>query len=95
MEDRNISTSRLKDWFFRTNADWNFPDKVNAFTGYISGAFKQITYDVIPAALATGALLSKKYSKYFGIGLLAYGIKYLLCDVMDIGKPNYLKTNDF
>ncbi len=94
MEDRNITTSKLKDWYFRTNADWNFPDKVNAFTGYIKGAFKQMTYDVVPAFLATGALLSKKYSKYFGLGLLAYAVKYFICDVMDVGRPNYLETTE-
>lgn len=93
MEDRNITTSRLKDKYFRDNADWNFPDKINAFTGYVSGCFSQIASDIVPAALATGALISKKLSKVFGIGLLAYGAKYLLCDVIDIGKPNNLKSN--
>lgn len=94
MEDRSIITSKLKDAYFRSNADWNFPDKINAFTGYIGGAFTQMAYDVVPAILATGALISKKYSKYFGAGLLAYGIKYLVCDVMDIGRPNHLKSNE-
>lgn len=93
MEDRNITTSRLKDKYFRDNADWNFPDKINGVTGYISGAFSQIASDIIPAGLATGALISKKFSKFFTIGLLAYGVKYLLCDVADIGKPNNLKSN--
>ncbi len=91
MEDLNETTSKLKDFYFRSNADWNLPDKWNGFTGYISGAFKQMASDVIPAALATGALLSKKYSKFFGIGLLIYGIKYLLFDVIDFGRPNHLK----
>lgn len=94
MEDRSIITSKLKDTYFRSNADWNLPDKINAVTGYIGGAFSQMAADVIPAGLATGALLSKKYAKYFGLGLLGYGIKYLICDVMDLGRPNYLKSND-
>ncbi len=92
MEDGSTITSRLKDKYFKTNADWNFPDKINAFTGYISGAFNQMAYDVIPAILATGALISKKYSKVFGAGLLAYGIKYLFCDVLDLGRPNHLRS---
>lgn len=94
MEDRSIITSKLKDTYFRSNADWNFPDKINALTGYIGGAFEQMAADIVPAALATGALISKKYAKYFGAGLALYGIKYLVCDVMDIGRPNYLKTNE-
>ena len=47
--------------------------------------------DVVPAALATGALISKKFAKVFSIGLLLYGIKYLLFDVIDIGRPDHLK----
>lgn len=94
MEDRSIVTSKLKDTYFRSNADWNFPDKINALTGYIGGAFEQMASDIVPAALATGALISKKYAKYFGAGLALYGAKYLVCDVMDVGRPNYLKTNE-
>ena len=91
MEDLNETTSQLKDFYFRSNADWNLPDKINAITGYFSGAFKQMASDIVPAVLATGALLGKKSSKFFGIGLLIYGIKYLIFDVMDIGRPNHLK----
>ena len=30
MEDLSETTSKLKDKYFRDNADWNFPDKFNA-----------------------------------------------------------------
>ena len=90
-EDRSILTSKLKDEYFRANADWNLPDKFNALTGYVGGAFKQLAQNIIPAGLATGALLSKNYAKFFGAGLGIYAIKYLICDVMDLGRPNYLK----
>ena len=90
MEDRSAVTNKLKDWYFRTNADWSLPDKFNAVTGYVKGAFSQIASDIIPAVLATGALLSKKAGKFFAVGLGLYAIKYLLCDVMDIGKTNHL-----
>ena len=93
MEDRSIITSKLKDRFFRDNADWSLPDKINGATGYVGGAVTQALYDVIPAVLATGALVSKKYPKVFGAGLALYGIKYLICDVMDIGRPNDLRTD--
>ena len=93
MEDRSIITSKLKDRLFRDNADWNLPDKINGTTGYFGGALTQAIYDVIPAVLATGALVSKKYPKVFGAGLALYGIKYLICDVLDIGRPNNLRTD--
>ena len=93
MEDLNETTSKLKDFYFRSNADWNLPDKFNAVTGYISGAFKQMASDVIQAILATGALLSKKGAKWFGAGLGIYAIKYLICDVLDFGRPNHLKSH--
>ena len=91
MEDRCAVTNKLKDWYFRTNADWNLPDKFNALTGYISGAFSQIASDIIPAILATGALFSKKAGKFFAVGLGIYAAKYMLHDVMDIGRTNHLK----
>jgi len=91
MENRSAVTNNLKDWYFRYKTDWNLPDKFNALTGYIKGGFEQLSNDIVPAALATGALLGKELSKYFGIGLLIYGIKYLVCDVMDIGRINHLK----
>ncbi len=91
MEDLSESTSRLKDWYFKSNVDWNLPDKINAAKGYFSGAFEQMTSDIVPAILATGALLSKKFAKVFSVGMLLYGIKYLLFDVIDIGRPNHLK----
>lgn len=91
MNDRSVVTSKLKDWYFRANADWSLPDKFNAVTGYVKGAFTQIASDIIPAVLATGALLSKKAGKFFAAGLGVYAVKYLLCDVMDIGRTNHLK----
>lgn len=94
VDDRNAMTSKLKDEYFRLNADWNLPDKINAGIGYFKGAFTQMAIDIIPAALATGALLTKKFSKIFTAGLIAYGIKYLVCDVMDIGRPNNLRSHD-
>lgn len=91
LDDRSIVKSAAKDWYFRTNADWTLPDKMNSITGYFKGAFQQLASDIVPAALATGALLSKKMSKFFGLGLLIYGAKVLLFDVIDIGRHNNLK----
>lgn len=90
-DDRSVLTSKLKDWYFRTNADWSIPDKFNAVTGYVKGAFSQIASDIIPAVLATGALLSKKAGKFFALGLGIYAVKYMLFDVMGVGRTNHLK----
>ena len=94
VDDLNPTTSKLKDKYFLSNADWNLPDKFHAVTGYVKGAFEPKASDPIPASLATGALLSKKHSKIFGAGLVIYGIKYLICDVLDLGRPNYLKGSE-
>ena len=91
MEDRSAVTNGLKDWYFRYKTDWNIPDKFNAVTGYLKGGFQQLSNDIVPALLATGTIFGKGLSKYFGIGLLLYGIKYLVCAVMDIGRINHLK----
>lgn len=94
LEDNNKVTSNLKDAYFRSQADWNLPDKFNAVKGYLGGFFEQTAMNIIPATLATGAIMaSKKYSKVFGVGLLLYGIKYLLCDVIDVGRVNHLKSD--
>lgn len=93
LDDRNITTSRLKDKYFRDNADWSLPDKINAVTGYVSGAFSQLASDIVPAAIATGLLVSNKFSKVLLGALSLYGLKYMICDVMDIGRPNNLKSN--
>lgn len=91
LEDRSTVTNNLKNWYFRKKANWSLPDKINGLCGYCKGGFKQLTDDIVPALLATGALFGKGMSKYFGIGLLIYGIKYILTDVIDIGRVNQLK----
>ena len=90
-ETRSKLTSDLKDKYFRFHTNWGLLDKFNAIGGYVKGSFGQLAEHIVPATLATGALLSKNYSKFFGIGLIAYAVKYLLFDVMDIGRTNYLK----
>lgn len=90
LDDRSAVTNNLKDWYFRYCTDWNLPDKFNSVTGYLKGGFQQLSNDIVPALLATGALLGKGLSKFFGIGLGLYSIKFFLCDVLDFGKVNHL-----
>ena len=91
MDERNLTTSKLKDKWFQMTMNWNLPDAINSAVGYVKGGFSQLANDFVPTALATGALLSKKCCKFFAIGLMCYGIKYLLCDVIGLGKINNLK----
>jgi hypothetical protein len=91
MQNRDFLTSNLKDYYFKKSSDWSFPEKLSAIGGYIKGAFSQMADDVVPAVLATGTLLSKRFSKFFGVALGIYALKYLIFDVIDIGRPKYLK----
>ena len=90
-----VSTVELntKKTWFRFIMDNNVKEAVDSSLGYVKGAWDSFVSDIIPAALATGAILSKKNStsgKLFGLGLVAYGVKYMLYDVMGIGKRRYL-----
>ncbi len=90
-----VSTVELntKKTWFRFIMDNNVKEAVDSSLGYVKGAWDSFVSDIIPATLATGAILSKKNSKsgkLFGLGLVAYGVKYMLYDVMGIGKRRYL-----
>ncbi|MBQ2870280.1 hypothetical protein IJE86_01110 [bacterium] len=88
-----VEVNAKKAWF-RHVMDNNILEAITSAFGYVKGVCKSFVTDVIPAALATGALLlNKKGSKLCGLGLLAYGTKYLLYDVMSIGKRDYLKDS--
>lgn len=90
-----VSTVELntkKNWF-RFVMDNNIKESVDSSFGYVKGAWDSFVSDIIPATLATGAIISKKNSvsgKLFGLGLVAYGAKYLVFDVMGVGKRRYL-----
>lgn len=90
----SVDMNAKKTWF-RYVLDNNIKEPIDATIGYIKGIGKSLVTDIIPASLATGALLlSKKGSitgKMCGVGLLLYGAKYMLYDVMSLGKRDYLK----
>lgn len=91
-----VEMTAKKAWF-RHVLDNKIKEPLNATAGYVSGFCKSFVNDVIPAALATGALLLSKKDgitgKLCGLGLLMYGAKYLLYDVMSVGKRDYLKLD--
>lgn len=91
-----VEMTAKKAWF-RHALDNKIKEPFNAVKGYVSGFCKSFVNDVIPASLATGALLLSKKDgiagKMCGLGLLIYGAKYLLYDVMSVGKRDYLKLD--
>ncbi len=87
-----VEMNAKKSWL-RFVMDNNIKESIDSACGYVKGVWNSFVSDIIPAALATGALLSKKnglLGKACGIGLVAYGAKYLIYDVMGIGRKKYL-----
>ena len=85
-EDMSTVTSNFRDKIFAESVNFDLPDRVNGITGYIKGAFSQLAYNIVPALLATGALVKNRFSKFFGAGLGIYGIYYALSNIFDTGK---------
>lgn len=80
----------VKRGLFRFNADENISPFFNGLSGYIKGFGSMLVHNIIPLGLAAGALLTKKpISKFFGIGLLAYGGVFLAQEIFGIGKTEY------
>ncbi len=84
-------TSKIKDRVFAEHVNFALPDRINAVTGYLKGAFNQLSSDIVPAILATGALIKNKFSGAFAAGLGIYSIYYLLGNVFNIGRINHFK----
>ena len=84
-------TSNFRDKIFAERVNFDLPDKINGITGYVKGAFEQLAYNIVPALLATGALVKNRFSKACGIGLGVYGIYYALSNILDTGKIRHFK----
>ncbi len=92
-----IEANSKKAWF-RFVMDNNIKEFFDATVGYIGGFVSNVVDNVVPAALATGTLVcgakkAPKVGKLCGLGLLLYGAKYMLFNVMSLGKRDYLKEN--
>ena len=90
-EDMSTVTSNFRDKIFAERVNFDLPDKINGITGYVKGAFEQLAYNIVPALLATGALVKNRFSKACGIGLGVYGIYYALSNILDTGKIRHFK----
>jgi len=87
-----VEANAKKSWF-RFVLDNHIKEPFDACCGYIGGVFNSVINDIVPTALAIGAIAGKRFGKLCGLGLAIYGAKYLLCDVMSIGKRDYLKED--
>lgn len=90
-DDLSTVTSNLRNRIFKERANMSFPDKVNAVTGYVKGAFNQLASNIVPALLVTGSLVKNKFNKQFGIGLGVYTAYYLLSNILDWGRVKHFR----
>ena len=78
----------LKKTFFGWSLGWGLPEFKSSIKGFVGGAVSSLSDNIIPAVLATGAILSKgRFSKVCGVGLLISGVQYVATNIMGIGKP--------
>ena len=88
----SVELNAKKSWF-RFVMDNNIKESIDTALGYVKGCWESFVSELVPATLATGALLSKKnsvFGKVCGLGLVIYGAKYLVYDVIGFGKRKYL-----
>lgn len=102
MMQRTHLTSQLLDMNSQVRADakngfhqWllgtNIPTFFSGITGFVKGALSSMADNVVPLAMATGALMFKGgMSKFCGIGLGLYAAHFFLTELCGIGKPDYL-----
>lgn len=90
MEKKSLVGNELKKEFFKWQLDDNIPEFFAGIKGYAKGIFESLTANIIPFALATGAIMFKKAGRFCAVGLGLCGIKYLVHDVFCIGKPKPL-----
>lgn len=90
-----VEANTKKAWF-RFVMDNNIKEPIDSTIGYVKGFLESVVNDIIPAVFATGAIVfgGKKLptvGKLCSLGLIAYGLKYMLFDIMSLGKRDYLK----
>ena len=91
LENHSAVRSGIKNSFNRKFLDTsNITPVFRAIGGFCSGVVSSLADNVVPLALATGALTLKRGAKWCVLGLGLYAAKFLVTDIFGIGKPNYL-----
>lgn len=84
---RSDAKNGFHQWFLGTK----IPTFITSIAGFVKGALTSMADNVVPLALATGALMFKGgMSKFCGIGLGLYAAHFFLTELCGIGKPDYL-----
>lgn len=90
MDTASATGNVLKKKYFQWQLGQGYNEFFAGIGGYFKGLVGNLVDNVVPAALATGALVLKKGNKACAAGLALCGVKYLLSDIMGIGKPKPL-----
>lgn len=81
--------SIIKKRIFNFNADENISSFFTNTGGYLKGFSSMLVQNVVPLALSVATLLTRgKVSKFFGLGLVGYGVIFLLQEAFGIGKSH-------
>ncbi len=95
--NRLNSQSRIGNDLKKSFFDWRLGNGIPEFFAGIGGFFKggveHLTQSIIPVGLAAGALMFKKAGRFCAAGLALMGVKFLVNDVMGVGKPKPLKDD--
>ena len=83
---RSKIKNSINEWYMTNGITPHF----SAIGGFISGAVSSLVDNVVPFGLAAGTLMLNKGAKYCAFGLGLYAAKFLITDVLGIGKPDYL-----
>ena len=88
---RGGAKNKFDSWFIKTKIG----PSMAGLVGFIKGACSSVVDNVLPFALATGALCFKKCDKFCAIGLGLYAAKYFIHDMLGVGKPHYLTNSPY
>ena len=91
MESPSVVRQKAKEGLFHYFLDENVSGFFTSIAGYAKGFTSMLVSNVIPFALAAGTLMGKKgtkqiFSKFCGVGLLAYGGIFLAQEAFGIAK---------
>ncbi|MBO5947890.1 hypothetical protein J6Q66_03540 [bacterium] len=91
LDNHTTVGANVKNSFDMWTIDTKIPTKIAKLRGFCSGFVSSLADNIVPFALATGALMFKKgLSKWCAIGLGLYAAKFFFTDMLGIGKPHYL-----
>ena len=81
--------SKVKDNFNRWMVDHNVNAFIAGTTGFCKGIVNSLTDNVVPFALALGAVMFKNCDRLCALGLGIYAAKFFFTDMLGLGKANH------